>query len=48
MNAGSDQSNLALGVTVLVRCGGRERIGVITRLESQNVVVQWTHTRESG
>jgi hypothetical protein len=43
---GSDKSNLALGMKVSVRCGVRERIGVVTRLDIEHVTVQWLQSDE--
>jgi hypothetical protein len=46
MKHGSDKSNLALGMKVSVRCGSRERIAVVTHLDSEHVTVQWLQTHE--
>jgi hypothetical protein len=37
---------IALGMKVSVRRGGREQIGVVTRLEGEHVIVRWVQTQE--
>jgi hypothetical protein len=44
MNDGNDNGSIALGMKVSVRRSGRSRIGVVTRLQGDYVIVQWTNS----
>ena len=46
----NDKVKIELGMKVSVRRSNRDRIGVVTRLEGDYVVVRWTSTelREEG
>jgi hypothetical protein len=50
MNSSKDRVQIELGVKVSVQRSNRERIGVVTRLEGDYVIVRWTSTvlREEG
>jgi hypothetical protein len=42
MNGGKEKANIELGMKVSVRRSGQNRIGVVTRLEGEYVVLRWT------
>jgi hypothetical protein len=44
MDHGSEKARIALGMKVSVRRSNQNRIGVVTRLEGQYVVVRWTNS----
>jgi hypothetical protein len=44
MNSGKDRANIELGMKVSVRRSGQNRIGVVTRLEGDYVIIRWTNS----
>jgi hypothetical protein len=44
MNGGNDNGSIELGMKVSVRRSGRNRIGVVTRLQGDYVIVRWTNS----
>ena len=44
MQTRKDVPIVELGMKVSVRRSGRQRIGVVTRVEGDYVVVRWTHS----
>jgi hypothetical protein len=44
VNRSNDNSLIELGMKVSVRRSGRNRVGVVTRLEGDSVVVRWVNS----
>lgn len=44
MDHGSDKASIELGMKVSVRRSGRNFIGVVTRINSDHVIVRWTNS----
>jgi hypothetical protein len=44
MNSGKDKATVELGMKVSVRRSGQNRIGVVTRLEGDYVIVRWINS----
>jgi hypothetical protein len=44
MKDGNGKANIELGMKVSVRRSGRNRIGVVTRVQSDYVIVRWTNS----
>jgi hypothetical protein len=44
MNSGKEKANLELGMKVSVRRSNRNRIGVVTKLKGEYVIVRWTNS----
>ena len=40
----NNKATIELGMKVSVRRSNRDRVGVVTRLEGEYVVVRWTHS----
>jgi len=44
MNTDKQKANIELGMKVSVRRSNKYRIGVVTRLEGEYVIVRWTNS----
>ena len=44
MNSGNEKAVIELGMKVSVRRSNQNRIGVVTRLQGEYVVVRWTNS----
>jgi hypothetical protein len=44
MSRGKEKANIELGMKVSVLRSGQNRIGVVTRLEGEYVIVRWTNS----
>jgi hypothetical protein len=44
MNSGKEKANLELGMKVSVRRSNQNRIGVVTRLDGEYVIVRWINS----
>ena len=44
MNDGNVKTSIELGMKVSVRRSGQNRIGVVTRVQGEYVVVRWTNS----
>jgi hypothetical protein len=44
MNDGSVKTSIELGMKVSVRRSGQNRIGVVTRVQGEYVIVRWTNS----
>jgi hypothetical protein len=44
VSRGKEKANIELGMKVSVPRSGRNRIGVVTRLEGEYVIVRWTNS----
>jgi hypothetical protein len=44
MNDGNGKTTIELGMKVSVRRSGQNRIGVVTRVQGEYVIVRWTNS----
>jgi hypothetical protein len=44
MNDGNEKASIELGMKVSVRRSGQNRIGVVTRLRGDYVILRWTNS----
>ena len=44
MNDGNAKTSIELGMKVSVRRSGQNRIGVVTRVQGEYVIVRWTNS----
>ena len=44
MNDGNGKTSIELGMKVSVRRSGQNRIGVVTRVQGEYVIVRWTNS----
>jgi len=44
MNESNNKTRVELGMKVSVRRSGQDRIGVVTRVQGEYVIIRWTNT----
>ena len=44
MNDGNGKTTIELGMKVSIRRSGQDRIGVVTRVQGEYVIIRWTNS----